>query len=60
MNINLTLLMQAVAFFAFILFTAKFIWPPLIRAMEDRQQKIAGGLAAAERGQKGCHSLRDR
>ena len=54
MNINLTLLMQAVAFFAFILFTAKFIWPPLMRAIETRQKEIADGLAA---GEEGRHSL---
>ena len=50
MNINLTLLMQAVAFFAFILFTAKFIWPPLMRAIDTRQKQIADGLAAGEEG----------
>ncbi|HEY1437824.1 MAG TPA: F0F1 ATP synthase subunit B, partial [Casimicrobiaceae bacterium] len=54
MNINLTLLMQAVAFFAFILFTAKFIWPPLMRAIETRQKQIADGLAA---GEEGRHNL---
>ena len=54
MNINLTLLMQAVAFFAFILFTAKFVWPPLMRAIETRQKQIADGLAA---GEEGRHSL---
>jgi F-type H+-transporting ATPase subunit b len=54
MNINLTLLMQAVAFFAFILFTAKFVWPPLMRAIEIRQKQIADGLAA---GEEGRHSL---
>jgi F-type H+-transporting ATPase subunit b len=54
MNINLTLLMQAVAFFAFILFTAKFVWPPLMRAIEVRQKQIADGLAA---GEEGRHSL---
>lgn len=48
MNINLTLLMQAVAFAAFIWFCAKFIWPPLMRAIENRQQQIAEGLAAGE------------
>ena len=48
MNINLTLLMQAVAFAAFIWFCAKFIWPPLMRAIENRQQQIADGLAAGE------------
>jgi F-type H+-transporting ATPase subunit b len=54
MNINLTLLMQAVAFFVFILITAKFIWPPLMRAIETRQKQIADGLAA---GEEGRHSL---
>jgi len=54
MNINLTLLMQAVAFFAFILFTAKFVWPPVMRAIETRQKEIADGLAA---GEEGRHNL---
>ena len=54
MNINLTLLMQAIAFFAFILFCAKFVWPPLMRAIENRQKQIADGLAA---GEEGRHSL---
>jgi F-type H+-transporting ATPase subunit b len=52
MNINLTLLMQAIAFFAFILFTAKFVWPPLMRAIETRQKQIADGLAAGEEGRQ--------
>ncbi len=50
MNINLTLLMQAVAFGLFVWFTAKFVWPPLLRAIERRQKEVAEGLAAAERG----------
>jgi len=54
MNINLTLLMQAVAFGAFIWFTARFIWPPLMRVIETRQKQIADGLAA---GEEGRHSL---
>jgi F-type H+-transporting ATPase subunit b len=54
MNINLTLLMQAVAFGAFIWFTARFVWPPLMRAIETRQKQIADGLAA---GEEGRHSL---
>ena len=48
MNINLTLLMQAAAFAAFIWFTAKFVWPPLMRAIDTRQKQIADGLAAGE------------
>lgn len=50
MNINLTLLMQAVAFGLFVWFTARFVWPPLLRAIERRQKEVAEGLAAAERG----------
>ena len=50
MNINLTLVSQAVAFAIFIWFTVKFVWPPLIRAIEARQKTIADGLAAADRG----------
>lgn len=52
MNINLTLFAQAVSFAVFIWFTARFIWPPLLRAMEARQKTIAEGLAAAEKGRR--------
>jgi len=52
MNINLTLFAQALAFASLIWIVAKFIWPPLLKAIEERQQKIADGLAAAERSQK--------
>jgi F-type H+-transporting ATPase subunit b len=50
MNINATLIAQAVVFAAFIWFTIKFVWPPLVRAIEARQKTIADGLAAAEQG----------
>jgi len=49
-NINLTLLAEMVVFAFFVLFCMKFVWPPLMKAIEDRQNKIAEGLAAAERG----------
>ena len=52
MNIGITMLSQAVAFALFIWFTVKFIWPPLMNAIEQRQRKIAEGLAAAERGKQ--------
>ena len=52
MNIGLTMLSQAVAFAIFIWFTIKFIWPPLMKAIEQRQRQIAEGLAAAERGKQ--------
>ena len=52
MNLNLTLLAQALVFASFIWFTAKFIWPPLLRAIEARQKTIADGLAAADQGRR--------
>lgn len=52
MNINLTLIAQAIMFAIFIWFTARFIWPPLMRAVERRQKTIADGLAAAEQGNR--------
>jgi len=52
MNINFTLFAQAIVFAAFIWFTVRFIWPPLLRAIEARQKQIADGLAAAEQGKK--------
>jgi F-type H+-transporting ATPase subunit b len=50
MNINLTLFAQALSFAILIWFTVKFVWPPLLSAIETRQKTIADGLAAAERG----------
>ena len=52
MNINLTLIAQAAAFALFIWFTAKFVWPPLMTAIEKRQKEIADGLAAADAGRQ--------
>lgn len=52
MNINLTLVAQALTFAIFIWFTARFVWPPLLRAMETRQKNVADGLAAAEKGRR--------
>ncbi len=49
MNITLTILAQALSFAILIWFTAKFVWPPLLTAMESRQKTIADGLADAER-----------
>jgi len=51
-NIGVTMLSQAVAFALFIWFTVKFVWPPLMNAIEQRQRKIAEGLAAAEKGKQ--------
>jgi len=50
MNINFTLIAQAIAFAVLIWFTVKFVWPPLLNAIETRQKEIADGLAAAQEG----------
>lgn len=50
MNINLTLIAQLASFVVFVMFTMKYVWPPLVKAMEERKAKIADGLAAGERG----------
>src|SRR2546421_10280946 len=52
MNINLTLIAQALAFALFIWFSAKFIWPYFTRKIEERQKTIADGLAAGEQGRR--------
>ncbi len=52
MNINLTLIGQTLAFIVFVLFCMKYIWPPIMNALETRKKNIADGLAAAERGKK--------
>ena len=52
MNINLTLFGQTIAFAIFVWFTMKFVWPPVTRAMQERQKKIAEGLDAAGRAQR--------
>jgi F-type H+-transporting ATPase subunit b len=52
MNINLTLFAQAAAFAAFIWFTYRFVWPPLMGAIESRQKQIADGLAASDAGRQ--------
>ncbi len=56
MDINVTLIGQMIAFALFVWFTMKYVWPPITDAMQDRQQKIADGLAAAE---KGARELQD-
>ena len=49
MNINGTLVAQAIVFALLVLFTMKFVWPPIAAALDERAQKIADGLAAAEK-----------
>ena len=52
MDLNLTMFAQAIAFFVFFWFSKKFVWPPLMTAIEERQTKIAEGLHAAEAGKR--------
>ena len=50
MNINLTLIGQTIAMIVFVWFCMKFVWPPIMSMIEERQTQIADGLAAAEKG----------
>ena len=52
MDINMTLIGQSIAMLVFVWTCMKFIWPPIMNAIEERQTQIADGLAAAERGQQ--------
>lgn len=52
MNFNATLIGQMITFGLLVLFTMKYVWPPIIQAMRDRQQKISDGLISAERALK--------
>lgn len=52
MNFNATLIGQLISFVVFVVFCMKFVWPPLIAAIEERQKKIADGLAASDRAEK--------
>ncbi|MBT0571829.1 F0F1 ATP synthase subunit B [Curvibacter sp. CHRR-16] len=49
MNINATLFLQAIVFGVLVWFTMKFVWPPIAKALDERAQKIADGLAAADK-----------
>ena len=60
MSINFTLFAQAIVFAIFIWFTVRFIWPPLLGAIEERQKKIADGLAAADKGAKSLDEAKVR
>lgn len=50
MNFNATLIGQMITFSLLVIFTMKYVWPPIMQAMQDRQKRIAEGLASAERG----------
>lgn len=59
MNLNATLIAQGITFFLFIWMTMRFVWPMVKQAMDERQQKIADGLAAAEKGVRDLDTARD-
>ena len=52
MDINMTLIGQTIAMIVFVWFCMKFIWPPILNALEERQQQIEEGLAAADKSQE--------
>ena len=58
MSINATLLAQMIVFILLVWFTMKFVWPIIRAAMDEREQRIADGLAAAERGQSNLEQAR--
>ena len=52
MNLNFTFIVQMAVFFALAWFTMTYVWPPVMRALDDRAKRIADGLAAAEKGRQ--------
>ncbi len=60
MNINATLILQSIAMMIFVWFCMKFIWPPLLKAMDERREKIADGLAASDRAEKELEEAKAR
>ena len=60
MNINATLVLQIVVFFLLGWFTMKFVWPPIMGALDERRQKIADGLAAADKAKAELASANKR
>ena len=60
MNINATLFGQTIAFIVFVLFCMKYVWPPIIAAIEERQKKIEEGLAASDKAEQDLQLARDK
>ena len=52
MDINLTIIGQTIAMIVFVAFCMKFVWPPLVHALDERRKSIADGLAAAQSGRR--------
>ena len=60
MSINATLFVQAIVFAILVWFTMKFVWPPIMKALDERAQKIADGLAAADKAKSELSSANKR
>lgn len=60
MQINFTLIGQLITFAVLVIFTMKYVWPPIIKAIEEREKKIAQGLAAGEKGEKDLQAAREK
>ncbi|MCP5013391.1 MAG: F0F1 ATP synthase subunit B [Aestuariibacter sp.] len=60
MNFNATLIGQTITFIVFVWFCMKYIWPPLMAALDERNARITEGLAAAERGQKDLEEAKSK
>ena len=60
MNINATLFLQAVVFAILVWFTMKFVWPPITKALDERAQKVADGLAAADKARTELAAANER
>jgi len=60
MNFNATLIGQMITFAVFVWFCMKYVWPPLMAALEERKARIADGLSAAERGKKDLELAKQR
>lgn len=60
MDINMTILGQTIAFMVFVWFCMKYVWPPLMNAIEERQEKIAEGLEASQKGEKDLQRSKKR
>ena len=60
MNINATLFLQAIVFAILVWFTMKFVWPPITKALDERAEKIAAGLAAADKAKSELSSANKR
>ena len=60
MSVNATLFVQGIVFLMLVLFTMKFVWPPIAKALDERAQKIATGLAAADKAKADLSSANQR